>query len=317
MACSSLPAGQGTKSIHLDKLLGSQDVKVIPFTYYGEGLFLIPVGSPQGEVGFIIDTGATRSAIFKDRWEGYLPDKPTDKFANVFGLVNKGTHPIVEISQLRIGDIQLPNWLVAVLPGQEGKYGVVEQPAGIIGMDLLKDYSLFADAEQSLLYFIPSKYAPPAMPRDWRRVSLKPNPYSEADVGLHFFDLRVGNHLMPALLDTGAEFNVLNWNATVIPQIKQLKRRLRQEWELQGANDVFDPTSRVNVSDMRAERMIWDKSLFVIMSFDHLDLLGVKDKPLAIAGAGIFGRKSFYMNFRTDEMWFAPQQDTKNESSQP
>jgi len=149
-------------------------------------------------------------------------------------------------------------------------------------------------------------------------VSTKPNPYSESINELRFFDLRIGGHLIPAILDTGAEFNVLNWDASVIPEIRRLKRKLRQDWEIQGANDVFDPAIRISVESMRAGRMVWSENKFIVMNFDHLDLLGASDKPLVIAGADLLGDRGFYMNFQTNEMWLAPDENLdRTDSSGP
>lgn len=269
------------------------------------GLFLIEGMTSQGPESFLIDTGATRTAVFADQAGALISQSADAGFANIYGLVNTGQFPMIDLDILGFSDLKLKNLPVAVLPKRENEENEV-LPFGLIGMDVLGDYSLLVDANDRLLHLIPARYPQPKLPFEWREVSLYENAEGRGKSALHFFDLRLGNHLLPALLDSGAEFNVMNWDTAIIPTINRLKRRLRKDWEIQGAVGEFDPAVRVKVKGMRAGRMDWGENDFIVMNFEHLKVLGFEDEALVVAGAGLFADKSFYINFTTNQLVFEP-----------
>jgi len=295
--CETGLAFREADTVTMQKLLKQKDVVTVPYHQNDSSIIILPVSTPYGIQHFLLDTGATRSAVFNDRQNPMITNAQSTGEANVFGLVNSGRYPLINIPQLKIGEKQFDNLSLALLP---------KQPIGLIGMDVMHGYNLLLDSNSNHLHFIPSKYPKPILGARWTPISLFKNPNSEVDRNLHFFNLRVGQHLIPAILDTGAAFNVINWDATIIPELKRLKRKLRKNWQIQGAVDAFDPVVKVKAKGTRAGRTKWKENQFIVMNFDHLDGLGFNDKPLVIAGMDIFKRRSFYINFTSDELWIEP-----------
>ncbi len=294
------------KSISQDRLEKAEDVLKTKLRYTKTGLIVIPLEFDFGYQNFIIDTGATRSAIFKGKVDIHSVAEQTTETANVFGLTQSGLFPITEISGIKLADYNIGTLKFAILPRRDEEIDKLDNLdiAGIIGMDLLGRYNLFVDTNDDTVYFIPPKYPLPNTVSAWTPVDLYHNPYSKLDKDLHFFDIRVGAHLMPAILDTGIEFNVISWNATIVPELRRLRRRLQEDWEFQGAIGNFEPTAKVNVVNMKAGLKRWEKSEFIVMTFDHMNAIGFKDRALVIGGIGLFEKRSFYLNFHDNRLWF-------------
>ena len=313
-SCETL-SSQDVSGINLTQLLKRPDVVTVTYIQNRNGLFAVPVEVDEITHLFMIDTGATKSAIFNDQLDSFEHSESEYKFANVFGMIETGQRPIVKIKNLRIGARDLSGLDVAVLPERELIGDDVRDVAlaGLIGMDVLKGFNFYVSAETQTISFIPVKYPAPKLTETWKRVPLYHNPNAIIDKSLHFFDIRVGNHLLPAILDTGAEFNVVNWAATEIPEINRLKKKLRQEWRVQGAVGDFDPAIRVKVNGLKAGSKEWGVNEFIVMNFSHMNTLGFDDKPLVIAGANLMGNNGFYISFDQNLLLLAP--DTLDELS--
>lgn len=301
-ACATTPKSVET----FESLISQKEVVSVPYSRNNGGLFIVNVELLGTDAAFLLDTGATRSSIFSDFYEKHSIGAKNDRVVNVHGLVNSGTRPLTEIPNLKIGTLEFDNVALAILPKRiEESHGHdTMKLSGLLGMDIFRNYNLYIEPLTSMIHFIPSGLPRPPVSNKWDQVNLFPNPFSEEDRDLHFFELRVGNFLFPAILDSGAEFSLMNWHVTQIPQIRRLKKRLRKEWEIQGALDKFDPAVKIKVADMRAGAKIWDTNEFIIMNFDHLDVLGIRDKPFIIAGANIFEEQSVFLDFENDKIWF-------------
>jgi len=301
--CAST-SGETDNQLSIFNALDKKGVVTVPYSRSEQGLFIIPIGTENGPLSFLIDTGATRSALFKGEANALIAAAEDAGVANIHGLVNSGRHPIVKIAELKLGQKKFLNLPVAILPEREGDvFGTFAAPAGLIGMDVMASYNLYVDATKKTISFVPQAFDQVTFPTTWTPVILYHNPRSLIDRDLHFFDIRVGNHLMPAILDSGSEFNVINWEASVIPELRRWKRRLKSEWEVQGAVGEFDPAMRITVKGMRAGQKRWGKNEFIVMNFDHMETLGYQDEPLVVAGSNIFGDNSFFINFASNEMW--------------
>ncbi len=297
-----------SKTLSIGDFLRKPDVITVPYQREGDGLFLVAVKTSDGPKNFLIDTGATRSAIFKKSPDSIFKNLPEAEFANVYGLTQSGQHPLVELRDMSLGSLVLTGRKVAILPKRlEDEYShLVDPPIGLLGMDVFGTHNLFFDTDKKTISLIPEVLGRPDIVKNWINIDLYHNPHATVDKNLHFFDLRVGNHLMPAVLDTGAEFNIINWQATTIPEIRRLKRRLRDEWEIQGAIGTFDPAVRIKVQGMKAGSKVWGMNDFIVMNFQHMDSLGFTERPLVIAGSKLLGEQSFYIDFALNQIRFQP-----------
>ncbi len=287
--------------------MNNDRVHSLPFEVVGAGLFVIDVQLNNGQPEkFLIDTGATKSAVFQELANEYQLVGFEDSKVVIHGMTAKGTKPRTTIKNLRIASLELSEFEVVIL-GQREKFGEeIYRPDGIIGMDVLSDYRIYVDAELLLLHLIPRSLPPLNFPSNWRLIQLKPNPYSEVNYGLNFIELRIGNRLVPALLDTGSEFNIINWDSLHFPQLKAMRKRMREDWLIKGAIGEFDPVSQIKVENFRGGQKWWEERIFYVMNFDNLDILGIEQNPFVIAGGNLLAGNSFYLDFETQMLLIKP-----------
>lgn len=125
----------------------------------------VSIGSAKA-THFIVDTGADRSMIFsafaqahpKDVADQGLGQDMTDSFpfmVDIRGVGGKVHVREVQVPNLTIGSIVLPNWLFDVsqdAPSFEG-----EDYDGLIGQDVLRNFDVYFDYGRSMMYLLPNE----------------------------------------------------------------------------------------------------------------------------------------------------------------
>jgi len=305
-ACQTNP---GSATTPLNNILSGKDVVFVDYKQEPSGLIYVPVNFEDKDGYFLLDTGATRSAIFDDTDLGVMSEAEPAGTVNIFGLVEVGTHQVIKVQNLTVMGKSLNSFDLAILPKQERTdlaFGGVD---GILGMDFLHSYKLYVDEPSKTLHLIPKTRKQPDIIHKWTPLKLYSNPNGEFGNSLNFFNLRVGSHILPALLDTGSELNLINWNATIVPELNRLEKRLRMNWKIQGATGNFDPAVRIGVTSMKAGQMRWKNHEFIVMNFDHLDSIGFEGKPLVVAGMPVLAGQRFFVDFEQRTIWFEPKAD--------
>jgi len=296
----------------LAKTLAERDVISVPYRIYGKSVFILDLKSHEGKtLPFMVDTGATRSALFKSTVKKLDLVAEEDTTINIHGMMQNGRRPVVKVPALALDDLILSDLKMAVLDDREGVAESLINPAGLIGMDVLSDYRVFVDADLQTFNLIPKSLARPQIPTHWENVQLYKNPFKEVpdNHDLHFMEIRLGNKLLPALLDTGSEFSLMNWSVAVYPQLKRARRKLYETWLIEGALGTFDPMYKIKAQDFRSGQKYWDSKEFIVMNFDGLDILGVSEQPFLIAGSNLFSDQTFYMDFEDNIIRFKNDRD--------
>ncbi len=265
----------------------------------------ISVGGSH-DLDFLVDTGATKSALYKSsvRKLGYSED--TNSFMKIHGMNQMEDRPSLLVPYIQLGHEQFANINMAILEDRKSPIDLVRVPDGLIGMDVLQEFRIFVDARSKTFNLIPKSMPAPLIPTKWQTVVLRENPFLEDKYNLHFLEIRLGNHLIPALLDTGSEENLMNWNVSMFPQLRRARKKMREKWMIEGAVGVFKPQHLVKAENIRSGQKYWRRSEFVVMEFDGLDILGIKDQPFLIAGSALFVDQTFYLDFAENIIRFKP-----------
>lgn len=315
MSCQTTPL-EMQKNIPLSEALKSKDIISLPYRLYHDRVFTVDVISLDGKtLPFLIDTGATKSALYR-RTLPKLGLKPEDgREIQIHGMHKSGARPVVSVPNLTLGTRALEGVEFAILKNRVGDKISGLHPAGLIGMDILSDYRIYVDAKARTFNLIPRTIPSPKIPYKWETVRLETNPFSERDHGLHFMKIRVGNQLMPALLDTGSEDNLMSWNVSKFPQLRRARKRLYEDWLMEGAIGEFDPDYAVSVKNMRSGQKYWEKSEFLVVDFKGLGILGVEDQSFLIAGSALLVDETFYVDFAENLMRFKPELETRRARS--
>lgn len=289
----------------LSKLLQHRSVVSLPLEAGHGDLPVVKVGLGDGETGrFVLDTGATLTAIYQ-KTQRRLGLPSLDKYSvRVFGMFETDLQSMAQLQQLSLGKARIRDLKVAVLDTPPPSDG----PAldGLIGMDVLSKYRLLIDRHRGIITFLPNILGRINLPPSWRVIQLKPNPFTDEDRLLHFLEIRLGNKSTVSMLDTGSEYSMINWNTVRFPQLRALRRKLRRDWELEGAIGNFDPISKVRVENFRAGQQVWEYHNFIVLDFKTLTILGIADQPFVIAGSDLFSEKTMLIDFDADEIRIEP-----------
>ena len=283
----------------LQALADDPDTARMEISRTEQGLFVVNTALNGGEaVPFLLDTGATRSALFEDWLEDV--DVTPDRAVRVHGMAGVNIRNTVRVGSFHLGEETLPDLQMIVLPAREYDTPPLYKPAGIVGMDVLSRYRLFARADSDRILLIPIDEPEPEVPSHWSVVQLVENPYNTKAQTLKFVEMRVNGVLGPALLDTGSAVNVMNFELADFPGVRAAKRRLRENWEVRGATEEFRPRVLLRDVDVRAGSRVWRDKNFVVKDVGSLDVLGVRGRPFIIAGADFFADETFYLDPSAD-----------------
>ncbi len=262
-------------------------------------------------MALLLDTGATRSSLFKSTVAGLNQKVVYDGGINIHGITDIGKGDRIVIPEMRMGKLDFQNQVMVVLEDREI---TDNQPVndikydGLIGMDVLKDYHLLISKQNKTLSLIPRSLSV-SIPASWLRTSLYPNPYIEDERHLHFLPLSFSNQTIPALFDTGADINIMNWNEARYPALKETRKKLLEDWEFQGAIGLFQPKAKTQIINLLSEQISWRRKDFIIMELDNLAVLGVGESPFAVAGIKLFDQDEVFVNFDADILAVKPKRD--------
>ncbi len=299
------------KSMTINHLLDKR-FSALPVQVMDNGLLTVPVRINDAKpVRFMIDTGATRSAIYKSSaLELGLPIE-SEKTVQIHGMIQNERRPEIRASKFVLGNYSVINTPLAILDRPKDEALEIETDlSGILAMDILINYQLIFDHKSKTLHFTKNRKKPLKIPQHWKQIKLTTNPYIDDGRNLRFLEMRMIGSNTSALLDTGSELNIMNWHVAKYPNVRQLRKRLRETWKLTGAIGQFKPRVRAQIKGFRAGQKYWRNQEFIVMDFDSLDILGIKDKPFIIAGVGLINETSFILDFRHNILALSPLEDT-------
>ncbi|NOZ10465.1 MAG: TIGR02281 family clan AA aspartic protease [Gammaproteobacteria bacterium] len=131
-----------------EKLRDSQDSTplTIPLIPYGNGFAINATVDGRYAIRLLIDTGATMTVIRPSLAD--LINAPTPQHSTVFQTANGSVRaPIIKLDSLSLGDAQVKDLEVAVMPLPElGNFD------GLLGMNYLRHYRFTLSQKERLLY---------------------------------------------------------------------------------------------------------------------------------------------------------------------
>lgn len=325
-ACAALSPSVPPAPVTLQSQIAAKETIELPLLEGLPGerqssLIIIPAVLPNGETGrFILDTGATLSSIFKSTQGRLGVTTESESPIRVHGMVSAKIQPVATLETLQLGSRNIGPLRVAVIDREEDLQSRKQvndtdvQSDGIIGMDVLQNYHLYYDPAIGKVWLLPLDIGAPAVPRDWEIVKLVQNPFLEDGRALHFFNLGMSYSITPALLDTGSEFNLMNWDTKRFPQLRERRRSMRREWKISGAVGSFKPVAKIIADRTRSGDRSWSNNEFVVRDFENLNVLGIDGNPFVIAGMPMLSTRPMVLDFENDRAYFAPAQDEKTHS---
>lgn len=256
----------------------------------------------EGPFVFMIDSAATRTCIFEKTLAKLNLEDPTTE-SLISGMTAARMRPTVTLQSLSFGKSVFEDHSVVVLEDWDDQ---VERLDGILGIEILQKFALaFSHGENRLR--IRNRFNPRAIKyKGWNKIHLISNPYPVEDYGLKFTGAKIGKRLIPAMIDTGANFTTISWSSLDGTRLAKEKKRLREEWVIQGAVGEFKPRMIVKLDKLNIGGVPLFKHELLLMDFEQLQVNGHGQYPLIIAGIDLMGGRDFVLDLKNDALYVEP-----------
>ncbi len=258
----------------------------------------------EGPFPFIIDTGATATAIYEDLAALLGISDGPGRETLVRGLIQSQTVNMYELDTLSVGDaINAASPNVIVLPKPERS----AQAKGIIGMDHLINTALVFDLSTQTVTFVPGKAFTPDSFRGWKEAPIDALPGASALYGLHFGEIGFDEGPAPALIDTGSEITVLNWQAAEqMRSVQAMLAATARKTVVEGVAGQSRPRMALGVEGLKMGQRRWPIHSVLVLTLEPLSVIGAEDGPFIIVGTDLLAQTSFAIDFHRDMIYFRP-----------
>jgi len=282
----------------------------ISFERMERGQYTIEVQiNDSAPLKFMVDTAASRTSIFnKTRLRLGLETNNSQHFIN--GMTNSGYRPSSTVDTLSFGRQVFRNHNIIILGDWDKSQA--DGLDGIMGMDLLDNLVLeFSHKSETVKIskrprFSNSKGFSKSKYKRWKKIRLEDNPYPVDKFGLLFTYTQLGDLHIPTLLDTGSNFSAINWMSVKGTAIAKERRRLREEWVIQGSIDEFKPRMRVKLEQTHIGGMKLRQHEYLVMNFEKFPINKYGTYPLVIAGIDILDGRDFTLDFINNDLYIGP-----------
>ncbi len=279
------------------------DVIEIPYEMSEFGLMSVEARLNHAQTHrFVIDTGATRSVISADTASQLGLEVDDTKTTMVHGIFESQLRPFTQVAHLQIGAISVQEADLVVLDNPE----ITGKGVNLLGVDILKDYAFEVDTKAEVIRLHPATTFSAGRFRAWTKIPLETNPYDANDYGLYFAEARIDGKNVPAIIDLGAAFSAMNWESVRSRRLKRLRRSLREQWQLSGANGDFSPLVVARYGNIAMQGHSWNEQKLVVADLHTLDILGSQGQPLMLAGANMFLGQDYVIDFARLTLYVKP-----------
>lgn len=271
----------------------------MPYTISEFGLMSVEARvNGAAPMRFLIDTGATRSVLSRASAQTLGLTVDPAKTTIVHGIFESQRRPLVRIESLEIAGLRLDDMDVVILDDDDSG-----TPENLIGVDILGQFVMEVDsrARRLRLHAAESFSAEPY--RNWTAIDLKTNPYQSQEYGLYFAEAVIDGEPVPAIIDLGSAFSALNWEGARSGRLIRLRNRMKDKWQLSGANGEFNPIVVARYDFIRIESYRWLNQKLAVADLESLDILGANGRPLMLAGAPLFRNRDYVIDFSRLKMY--------------
>lgn len=271
----------------------SQAVTTLQYHRETSGRIVIPATvNGQGPFRFALDTGASISAIFTPASDIMQPPLPLTRDIKVQGLIGTGLYPAVHIDVIAVGEARWRDVEAVVLPA-DGDTTI----DGLLGLDFLRDYVVvFPHRERVVHLFHPGQFDASAY-AGWAGVPLVARTVGGSGAQLFFLDLEINNTRIPAVLDLGVGFNIMNFAAAALLGLTRETLADNASETVFGALDAAPEVFRVQIRAIAAGNLRWRNESFVIGDLPVFETLVDAGQPAAILGTTLFLRRDLVIDF--------------------
>lgn len=287
-------------SVLSGRAYAAEPLASIPYRLDYNGWYTVDLTiNGQGPYQFIVDTGATLTAVFENITDeqAFAPAEEGEK--RVLGIVGAQALPAVTIGEIDVGGLKMVNHTGVVIPDWEGDG---PKPKGVLGLDFLARYTVFFDATRRVIEF----YDPANLPEEHLSVMtsarMRYSTFNRDYGGLYTLTVSMSGRRVPCIVDLGADGTLINYSA-----MRRLLGGLyvdppRATGTSTGSRirDVFGDEARARSIEVRPIRIggaRWGRKTLVVYNAGIFQALGIHRKSYGLLGADILRDRSFVFDF--------------------
>lgn len=266
---------------------------VIPHEVGSQGHIIVKTMiNDHGPYRFALDTGASISVVFdKTREEAGLELRAGEQVL-VHGMIGSGHFPLTTVTELKVGKETWRNARLASLPGNRQ---VPTEIDGILGVDFLSRYAVGVSAEERVVRLYPPELVSNRSYSGWHSIPMRKLQVGDGTAFAYSINLEINKIPIPAILDLGAGFNLMNWRAAGAIRVKPKGAMSRKV--IYGAVEDARIVAELDVEKLRVASLHWRHRTFFISKFSIFEVLELENKPAAIVGPAFFKDRDFVIDF--------------------
>ena len=267
----------------------------LPFTRLPGGQYMVPVYiNDAGPFSFIVDSAASRSAIYGHALGKVTPAPALNEPQMVHGIFKSALRPSADISRLGFAGRVHVNLPVIVLENTQTSFQNVD---GVLGLDVLRRYALAFDHSSNTISLLQAKPHKLGAYKGWKRIRLSSRLGSKSGHGFYYTTTEIAGHDVPTLVDTGASYSSISWNSIKGTSLERYKRKLKIAWKAEGAIGTFSPRMNVRVYKITIGGQELTDHPFTIANMDNFPITRNGQYKLAIAGIALMDNRDFVFDF--------------------
>ncbi len=286
----------------------SSHSKTISFERLEHGQYTVEVTiNGEGPLRFMLDTAASRTSIF-NKTSLRLELAQSGNEMLITGITSTGLRPSHTVENLSFAGLNFINHNIVILKDWEDSPSH-ERLDGILGMDILDGLVMKVSHNRSTIKVSNVSKITRSQRRRWTKIHLTDNPYPGQKFGLLFTYTQLGDLKIPTLFDMGSNFTAINWLSVQGTRMGKERRRLREEWLVQGSIDSFKPRMRIRFKELDIGGVKLKQHEFLLMDFDNFPINHRGKYPLVIAGIDIFDGRDFILDLVENNLYVAPRSE--------
>ena len=284
----------------------AEPIASIPYRLDYNGWYTVDVTiNGQGPYQFIVDTGATLTAVYENTASTQTFSAANVSEKRVLGIVGAQDLPAANLGDIEAGGIHLRDHVGVIIPDWDSPG---PKPHGILGLDFLSRYIVLFDAERQRIEFFDNNNPPAEEMAEMTRTALRYSTFNRDYGGLYTITLSVANRKIPCIVDLGADGTLLNYRAMrrLMGGIYVDPRRETGTTTGSKIRDVFgDEAAAMTISagPIKINGARWGRRTLTIYNVGIFEALGVRRKAYGLLGADLVQDRNFIFDFANERFY--------------
>lgn len=290
------------------RAIAAEPIASIPYRLDYNGWYTVDVSiDGQGPYQFVVDTGATLTALFENA--ATTQNFPAADVAEkrVLGIVGAQNLPAVILGDIEVGGVYLRDHIGVIIPDwdRDGP-----KPHGVLGLDFLSRFVVLFDAERQRMEFFQANNAPTERFSGMASTRLRYNTFNRDYGGLYTVMTNISNRRIPCIVDLGADGTMLNYRAMRRLMGGMYINPNRATGSTTGSKirDVFGDEAvalTINAGPIRIGSARWKRRTLVVFNAGIFEALGVLRKGYCLLGADLLQNRNLIFDFGNEQLYIS------------